>query len=267
VEAKAPAWPLWDGKEAVAEYAKRIGLPPTLALELAHGVQMELALIPAGRFTMGSPKDEKGRNYDEKPHEVTISKPFYMARHETTQGQYQAVIDNNPVINKFEKNPNRPVNSVSWQDALVYCFKLGRKVGRDVRLPTEAEWEFACRAGTQTPYYTGATAGDLDQAGWYKGNIKEHVQPVARKKPNAFGLYDMYGNAAEWCQDWYEEYPEAPMTDPRGASIGLGRVVRGGSWLRPAEQCRSASRQWVRSVDRPGYLGFRVAVSAPQKAP
>jgi formylglycine-generating enzyme required for sulfatase activity len=149
VEAKA--YPLWDGKEPVAEYARRAGLEPEMTLDLGDGVKMEFVLIPAGRFTMGSPEDEEGRDDEEGPqHDVTIGQPFYLGKLEVTQKQYTKIVKENPSDFIGAKNP---VDNASWNDARTFCENLGRKTGRTIRLPSEAEWEYACRAGSKTPFH------------------------------------------------------------------------------------------------------------------
>jgi formylglycine-generating enzyme required for sulfatase activity len=165
---------------------------------------------------------------------------------------------NNP--SRLKKGgPECPVETVSWEDAQKFIRKLSEKDGENTyRLPTEAEWEYACRAGTDTPYYTGTTEADLDRAGWYSENSGGKTHPVRQKEANAWGLYDMHGNVWEWCQDWYGEYPEGTVTDPAGPDKGSARVLRGGGWYRGAGYCRSGSRDSDSPDRRLSLLGFRV---------
>jgi len=219
-----------------------------------NSIGMTFVQIPSGTFMMGSPSDEPNRFSDETQHRVTLTQPFYLETTEVTQGQWKAVMGSNP--SRFSScGVDCPVEQVSWNDCQDFIQKLNQREGNGTyRLPTEAEWEYACRAGTTAPYYT-----DLDQAGWYSGNSGIRTHPVAQKTPNAWGLYDMHGNVWEWCQDWYGGYPGGSVTDPKGPSSGPGRVFRGGCWLNSAGGCRSAGR----GFDSPGYrdsgLGFRVA--------
>ena len=265
----AQTYPQWDGKETVAEYAKRAGLEPTKTLALGNGVKLELVLIPAGKFLMGSPEAEKDRKPEETQHEVTLTKPFYLGKFEVTQEQYQQVIGVNP--NQF-KGRDLPVEQVSWDDAQEFCKKASARTGQTVRLPTEAEWERACRAGTKTTYYTGDSEADLDRAGWYNKNSNWTAQPVGQhpvgqKVPNAWGLYDMHGNVWEWCADRYGDYGTGAVTDPQGAAEDRFRVVRGGAVFMDLRSCRSAGCH----MDDPHWpdmnIGFRVAADVPPKAP
>jgi len=242
-----------------------------LTLDLGKGVTMKLALIPAGKFLMGSPPGESDRNDEEGPqHEVTISKPFYMGIHEVTQEQYKAVMGANP---SYIKGASNPVELVIWEDAVEFCNKLSAKTGKTVRLPTEAEWEYACRAGTTTPFHTGETIStdEANYDGSYvygsgrKGKDRQKTVPVGSFKPNAFGLYDMHGNVWEWCSDWYDKnyYRKAPRVDPQGPVSGSRRVLRGGSESDLPRDCRSAFRGWYLPLPGPrlgDLTGFRVAV-------
>ena len=198
----------------------------------------------------------------EKPaHEVTLTKPYYLGKFEVTQEQYQQVTGVNP--SQFEGR-DLPVETVSWNKALEFCKKASGKTGLTVRLPTEAEWEHACRAGTRTTYNSGPAEADLDQAAWYDNNSGNRTHPVGQKKPNAWGLYDMHGNVWEWCADWHEDYGAKAVTDPQGAAQGQHRVLRGGSWTSDPSHCRSA----VRGRSGPDgclyALGFRVALDVPK---
>ena len=224
--------------------------PAELALDLGGGVTLKLVLIPAGKFLMG---EGQGR------HEVTLSKPFYMGVTDVTQAQYEAVIGANP---SYFKGPTNPVEQVSWNDATEFCKKLSEKTRRAVRLPTEAEWEYACRAGAKTHFCFGDADEGLGDYAWYSANSEQKTYPVGQKKPNAWGLYDVHGNVWQWCADWYGDYPKGAMTDPQGAASGSQRVLRGGSWGSTPDSCRAAFR--YRSI--PGsrnldYFGFRVVVS------
>jgi formylglycine-generating enzyme required for sulfatase activity len=328
VEAKV--YPLWDGKEAVAEYAKRVALEPEMSLDLGDGVKMDFVLIPAGKFLMGTPQPESlwigggiligggtlafallaamvigmvrrrsfwpqfsllgllafmsamsvvahggvrwreaeqawaNRSPNEMPaHEVTLAQPFYMGKFEVTQKQYEKIIKSNPSEFKGARNP---VERVSWIDAQAFCKQMSQKTGRPVRLPSEAEWEYACRAGTRSWFYNGDKDEDLDRVGWYYKNSGNRTHPVGEKKPNAFGLYDMHGNVWEWCEDhWHNNYKGAPADgsawvdkDPGG-----GWVVRGGSWDEDPWRCRSAYRRWLAPGDWiSDNFGFRVVVAA-----
>ena len=240
-----------------------LDLPREIALDLGGGVKLECVLIPAGKFMMGSPAGEEGRLVDETPHEVTISRAFYMGRYAVTQEQFEKVMGTNP--SKFVGSMN-PVDQVAWIHAQEFCRKVSELTGKIVRLPTEAEWEHACRAGTRTRFYTGDAVADLDRAGWYEANSGDTTHPVGRKAPNAWGLYDMLGNVWEWCQDWHGAYPAEAVIDPQGVAKSDDRVLRGGAWCAPAERCRPAYRfkfhhEFVYYVFR---FGFRVAVTAPE---
>jgi len=349
--ADAQPWPLWDGQETVEQYAKRTNLPPTKTLDLGNGVNLELVLIPAGKFIMGTPEPVKPqhtvavgqavlgvgslamlamalfvavrsirkrqrpqysllgllgfvfcssvalyggidwwqtsrawREYEaavlryesaygtEKPaHEVTLTKPWYMGKYEVTQEQYQQVTGTNP---SHFKGANLPVGTVSWDNATEFCKAVTRPSGSrldpedrvTVRLPTEAEWEYACRAGTTTTYYTGDTEADLRRAAWYSANSNNTTHPVGQKEPNPFRLYDMHGNALEWCLE-YEHYSPAAAVDPQGPIRRHFSVLRGGSWHGSARDCRSAYRIGGDPGYRDSSFGFRVVVEVPPRTP
>ena len=343
--------PLWDGHESVVDYAQRVNLPPTRTLDLGGGVKMELVLIPAGKFIMGTPEptpvDEEGfhkkivmgqallaasaaallvmlmvvavravRNKrrpqlslgrlllvtvaaggcvlsglhwqhsvqtlenakaeypgaearykaakpEEKPaHPVTLTQPFYMGKFAVTQEHYQAVTGQNP--SKF-KGKDNPVEQVSWDEAQAFWKKLSEQTTDVFRLPTEAEWEYSCRAGTKTTYYSGDTDKDLDRVAWYDANSKGAKHPVGQKEANTFELYDMHGNVWQSCQDKYGQdyYEESGVENPQGRAQGAARVVRGGSWDYYPGFCRSAYRSSVTPGYRGAYVGFRVVVVAP----
>jgi len=229
------------------------------SIALANGVTLEMVWIPPGTFTMGSPEREQGRDNDEKEHRVTLTKGFWMGRYEVTQEQWQAVMGSNP--SEF-KGAKHPVEQISWDDCQTFVKKLNERLQtadsrqQTFRLPTEAEWEYACRAGTTEPY-----AGDLDAMGWYDKISESKTHPVGRKQPNDWGLYDMHGNVWEWCQDRGGDYPEGPVTDPQGAPSGSFRVFRGGSWDFIATGCRSANRLRYVPVYRYDDLGVRVVLA------
>ena len=224
---------------------KKLGVAPShkfLTLDLGKGVTMKLVLIPAGSFMMGSPESEKGRRGDEGPqHKVTISKPFYMGITEVTKEQCVAVLGEHTSNSKRAKIP---VERVSWNNAVGFCKKLSAKTRRTVRLPTEGEWEYACRAGTKTVFCFGDDEKELGDYAWHSANSGGKAHPVGQKKPNAWGLYDMHGNVREWCQDWYDEryYAKPRAIDPQGPTLGTRRVLRGGGWLAGIHSCRSGSR-------------------------
>ncbi len=213
-----------------------------------NSVGMEFVYIEPGTFTMGSPSDEAGREDDEILHEVTLTQGFYMQTTEVSQGEWNAVMDYNPAY--FENcGGDCPVERVTWNDALDFIDELNAAAEGTYRLPTEAEWEYAARAGSTAAFASGSITEtgcgldpSLDAAGWYCYNADE-THPAAIKKPNAWGLYDMHGNVWEWCSDWYDSYPSGPVTDPEGPLIGSARVMRGGSWLNVAASCRSARRE------------------------
>lgn len=220
---------------------------------------MEFILIPAGEFNMGSPSEEKGRFDSESPvHKVTINTSFYLGKSAVTQKQWKIVMDNNP---SHFKGENRPVEMVSWKDAQEFITKLNEKEGNDkYRLPSEAEWEYACRAGTQTRYFFGDDESKLNEYAWYAGNSGGETHSIGQKKPNSWGFYDMHGNVWEWVQDeWHENYNGAPsdgITWEEGST--LDRVSRGGSWYCNTEFCRSASRFRREAESSLGNLGFRL---------
>ena len=248
---------LFGGKTTIKTDRRR-GEAQYFTADLGSGVSLEIVSIPGGKFLMGSPKNEEGRNSNESPqHWVTVP-PFFMGKYPVTQAQWQAVMNSNP--SRF-RGANRPVERVSWHDCLKFCEKLSEIIGRPCRLPSEAEWEYACRGGTTTPFHFGETlATELAN---YNRNYGETTD-VGSFPPNAFGLYDMHGNVWEWCADiWHGNYNGAPVD---GSSWGAKfnndnhiRMLRGGSWNFNPEFCRSASRGWYEPVILFNHLGLRVA--------
>jgi formylglycine-generating enzyme required for sulfatase activity len=234
-----------------------------LTLDLGRNVKMNLVEIPAGKFVMGCPKNEKDRlpaDFDE--HEVTITKSFYLGVYPVTQEQYAAIMGANP--SKF-KGATHPVEQVSWTEAQAFCKKASGRTRRKFRLPTEAEWEYACRAGTQTAYSFGDDWRGLGDHAWYGDNSGQTTHPVGEKKPNEFGLYDMHGNVWQWCSDWNSKSHDGKAEkDPRGPKSGKSenRVARGGSWLGDVRMCRSAFRTSSAPDMRLSYFGFRVVVES-----
>ncbi|NBR07888.1 MAG: formylglycine-generating enzyme family protein [Planctomycetes bacterium] len=236
--------------------------------DLGKGVKLEMVLIPAGRFMMGSPASENGRGSSETQHEVTLTKPFYMGKYAVTQEQWEAVMGNNPSETKGAK---LPVTCVSWEDCQEFIEKLNTSTKGNYRLPTEAEWEYACRAGTSTTHSFGNKISPKD-ANYYDSKIGEPM-PVGSYKPNAFGLYDMHGNVWEWCKDWYGNYSAEAEKDPQGPKDGrnqifnqpYGRVLRGGSFFSLVEDDISGTRSSRRNYNHPEFthagLGFRLAMT------
>ena len=248
-----------------------------------NSIGMKLTLIPAGEFMMGSPDEEEGHSDDETEHRVRITKPFFLGVYEVTQAEYERVMGTNPSwfsstgIGKGSVSgldtSRFPVELVSWDDAAEFCRKLSslpeeRAARRTYRLPTEAEWEYACRAGTTSPFHFGSQLNG-EQAncdGGYpygttdKGPDLKRTTTVGSYAPNAFGLYDMHGNVWEWCQDWYGEqyYATSSSADPKGPSSGSSRVLRGGSWGSGARYCRSAYRGRYTAGYRYDGSGFRL---------
>ena len=232
-------------------------------IETSNSVGMKLSLIPPGQFTMGSPPDEEWHRDGEVLHRVTLSKAFYIGTTEVTQAQWLALMGENP---SFFEDEDLPVETVTWDQAAEFCRKLSDKEGQTYRLATEAEWEYACRAGTETPFHTGPTItpkqanydGNHKYGNGPKGPFRETTTPGNTFAPNAWGLHDMHGNVWEWCADWYAEYPKGPATDPTGPSEGQRRIMRGGCWINFPAICRSANRASVPPVSWNFHLGFRV---------
>lgn len=220
--------------------------PQVRTVTLSDDVEMEFVFIPAGTFQMGSPPSEQGRHGDEGPvRRITLTEPFYLSRYEVTQAQWRAVMGHNPSIFKHEPNAeNLPVDWVSWQDAQRFIEQLNRTHEATFRLPTEAEWEYAARAGTSTRFYWGADedATSIRDHAWAHSYAEGTSHPVGQKKPNPWGLYDMSGNVWEWTQDWYGPYPDTAQVDPMGPDQGKNKVYRGGSWFNAPSTLRSANR-------------------------
>ncbi len=263
------------GEKRASPPAKSSGIATTKG-----GVR--LTLLPAGTFTMGSQRNDEG---DEPAHQVTLN-AFYMDIHEVTQAEYERLMGKNPSL---WKDPRNPVEQIRWRQAAAYCNARSREEGLrpaydektwgcdfeadGYRLPTEAEWEYACRAGTTTAWFFGSGPGKLGDYAWFRDNCMRTPQAVGQKLPNPWGLYDLYGNVWEWCHDYYAEdyYKASPERDPRGPEKGDTRVIRGGAWSSKATQCRSAYRDQEYpeftdvcfAADRNGLIGFRCVRPAP----
>ena len=234
--------------------------------EITNSIGMKLVLIHPGSFTMGSPEEEIGRQEDELPHEVTISKAFYLGVYEVNQDEYEKVIGKNP---SHFKGRMLPVEQVSWDDAVSFCKKLSdladeQTVGRKYRLPSEAEWEYACRASSSSACCFGDTLESLGESAWFKENAELKTHPVGLKKPNRWGSYDMHGNVNEWCKDPFNYYEPGAVTDPHGqrTAVEWKGTIRGGSSISfYSDYCRSATRSDVYPRYRNGSCGFRVVLT------
>ncbi len=275
-----------EDAQEVSMNSKKAAVPAalskTMELSLSKDVKMKLALVPAGKFLMGSPAAEEGRAVNEMPqHEVTISRPFYMGIYEVRQEEYEAIVGNNP---STIRGRNFPVEHVTWDDAAVFCKQASAKTGKNVRLPTEAEWEYACRAGTKTRFSFGDDESAVNKYANYrdksftpdglhpksdgKSDGRDKTALVGSYKPNAWGLYDMHGNVAEWCQDWYWEtyYEKSPAVDPKVPGVTGVKFQRGGSSMDEPARIRSAKRtlhppiQPLFFKQYPYIFGFRVVV-------
>jgi len=245
--------------------APKESLGKQAVIDLGKGIKLEMVLIPAGKFKMGSPLSEKGRFDpatkigssvgDETQHEVTLTKPFYLGKFEVTQEQWEAVMGNNP--SSKTKGAKLPVTDVSWDDCKELIKKLNASTKGNYRLPTEAEWEYSCRAGTSTVYSFGDSLTNSD-ANINGGGLKA----VGSYRPNAFGLYDMHGNVGEWCEDWYGDYQAGAITDPKGPAIEKCHILRGGHYNCKELGVRSAYRNSdFGPAERYGYNGFRLAMT------
>jgi len=225
-----------------------------------NSIGMEFVLIPTGTFQMGA-NDQDVYNDAQPVHQVRISKPFYLGKYEVTQEQWRTIMGNNP--SRFKGAPRLPVENVSWEEVQEFIRQLNAKEGGwKYRLPTEAEWEYAGRAGTTTAYSFGDDAHQVGEYAWHGENSSGKTHPVGQKKPNPWGLYDMHGNVWEWVQDWYGPYTAGAAVDPAGPSSGSHRVYRGGSWGHSAKGCRSAFRSNLPPGLRYAYLGFRLLRTA-----
>jgi len=275
---KIPSWAKVS-KEQLAE-ANTLGVP----VAFANDFGVKFVLVPAGEFMMGSALNEAGRYKEEGPqHKVTIRKAFYMSIHQVTQGQWQAAMGTTPWKGKdhAKNGPSNAVNHVNWNDATAFCAKLGGKDGRSYRLPSEAQWEYACRAGTTTRFFYGddLRAEKLGEYAWYIGNIWDkkadrYVHKVGMKKPNAWGLYDMLGNVWELCMDVaHKNYEGAPSDGSAWIKNGIvatdgtaSRGLRGGGLRSTDRRCRVASRYSYAQRASSYYVGFRIMCAAGAKA-
>lgn len=235
---------------------------------IANSIGMTLRLIPAGEFMMGSPKnDEKQYVGYETQHRVKLSRPFYLGTTEVTQRQWTAVMETEPWKGRdhVKEAADHAATYISWSNAVEFCRRLSKKEGKVYRLPTEAEWEYACRAGTSTRYGFGNDESKLADYAWFYKNAADidefFAHQVGRKRPNAWGLYDMHGNVGEWCGDWFgaDYYDKSPGADPKGPATGSERIYRGGTWISNARRCRAANRGWHAPYGHYS-IGFRVVL-------
>ena len=238
---------------------------PTLTLRVA-ALQIVLVRIAPGEFTMGSPVDEEGHGPNEEPQRrVRISKGFYLGRYEVTQAQYHALMGETAGGGGGGEGDALAVSQIMYADALEFCRRLSIATNLEVRLPTEAQWEYACRAGMQTRYCSGQAEADLSRVGWYSENSEGKAHAVGQKQPNAWGLYDMHGNVWEYCADFIEDYATMPDTDPAGRVTPRHGAMRGGGWMHGPEECRAATR--LISDDMFGGAGFRIAMNVSENIP
>ena len=252
-------------REAREAAERSAGTSTTIALP--GGAEMEMIYCPPGEFIMGSPANEKDRSEHETQHRVRLTKGFWLGKYPVTQRQWRNVMGSNPSVFNGD---DLPVETVSWDDCQEFIRKVNASLGCGARLPTEAEWEYACRAGTTTAYHWGNALngdrancdGNYPCATTQKGRYLEKTTTVGQYAANSWGFYDMHGNVSEWCNDWYGEYPFGRVTDPQGPASGDGRVLRGGSWRNYAKSCRSAYRYWIDPGFRDCYCGFRLCCSA-----
>jgi formylglycine-generating enzyme required for sulfatase activity len=261
-------------RQAQEAWAKYLGRQVEETVEVSGGVRMTFVLVPPGKFRMGSPEEEEGRDECETLHEVTLTEPFDLGKTEVTQAQYLALIGKNPSVFKGD---DHPVETVRWKQARDYAARLtqARGDGYLYQLPTEAQWEYACRGGRppsqpfgvgNVRYFSSREAnynGEQPYGFADEGPYLEGTRRVGSYPPNALGLYDLHGNVWEWCADWYGLYPPGDATNPAGPAKGSGRVVRGGSWDTAAHFCRAAARQGFEERPREGCLGFHLARSVP----
>jgi len=249
--------------EKLTDAMNTTGKGKQMTLALGKGVTMKLVFIPAGKFTMSSATEERNSPISDIAliHDVTLTKPFYMGIYEVTQEQYEAVMGKNP---SSIKGPNNPVNRVSWDNAVEFCKRLSAKTGKKAALPTEAQWEYACRAGTKTEFFFGNDAEKMDRYAWFDKNSGDRTHPVGQKKPNPWGLYDIYGNVFEWCQDWcgFSEVNIEHAVDPTGNKEGTNRVLRGGAYWFGSKFCPSAAGYGGSPTYANTECGLRVVVLA-----
>lgn len=248
------------------ETAAKLDLPVEETLDLGEGVRIRLVLIPPGRFRMGSPPTETDREKGgwgacapENLHEVILTRPFYLGKTEVTQQQYQRLMGNNP---SKSPGPDLPAETVTWEQSVAFCVELGEVSKRVGRLPTEAEWEWACRANSGKRFCLGNDLALLDRTAWYGANSKGRTHSVGEKEPNAWGLHDMHGNVMEWVQDsWMRPspYPEGPLTDPTGAAKGQ-KIRRGGHIGCPPDRVRCAHRYYGIGDHTAGDMGVRCLI-------
>jgi formylglycine-generating enzyme required for sulfatase activity len=237
--------------------------------QIINSLGMRFIYLEPGTFIMGSPQEEKGRKPDEVQHSVTLTKGFYLQSTEVTIKQWRKLMGSDPIDFTDDCVEDCPVNHISWDDSIAFIKKLNAKEGLNkYRLPTEAEWEYACRAKSTTAFEAGdnietecVSDPAADKIAWYCANTKGQPKPVGTKPPNKWGLHDMNGNVYEWCSDWYGAYPSGPLTDPKGPATGKTKVFRGGAFMYLVWHARSAHRRHHATHFRNRYTGFRVAMN------
>jgi formylglycine-generating enzyme required for sulfatase activity len=250
---KQIVWQVLDERERLT--GSNISFEVRAMLSSLNDFGIEMVYVKGGTFQMGSNDGDS----DEKPvHTVTVS-DFYIGKYEVTQKQWREIMGNNP--SNFKNCDNCPVEKVSWNDVQEFIKKLNQKTGKNYRLPTEAEWEYAARGGSQSRGYKYAGSNNIGEVAWYDGNSSSKTHAVGGKKPNELGIYDMSGNVYEWCSDWYVNYSAGSQRNPQGPTSGFDRVLRGGSWSGLAGFCRVSNRSICDPDDRYSFSGFRLAVS------
>ena len=231
----------------------------TLTIPVKNGINIEMVKVEAGSFNMGATPEMKSPYEVEKPvHRVTLTNNYYIGKYEVTQALWQAVMGSNP---SHFKGDALPVEQVSWKDCQKFITKLNRLTGKNFRLPTEAEWEYAARGGNKSRGYRYSGSNTIDDVAWYENDALSQTHPVGTKQPNELEIYDMTGNVMEWCQDWYGSYSSSPQVNPTGAASGSYRVVRGGGWSDSARGCRTSDRDFISPGGRSSDLGLRLVLS------